>query len=114
MEVKATTRFVRGSHIKFRRFLNLIRGRKAQEALDILDHLPSTNAKVVLKTLKSACANADHNDSTPIDGLVVTKAWADKGPVMKRFQPRARGRAFPIRKCISHVTVVVGTKGEDK
>jgi len=112
MEVKATSKFVRGSAIKFRRYLDLIRGKDAQEALNIMDHMPGSNARVIYKTLLSACANADHNNSLPIDTLKVTKAWADKGPVMKRFRPRARGRAFPIRKPISHVTIVVGPKGD--
>jgi len=113
MEVKATCKFVRGSHIKYRRLLSLIRGKKAQVAIDILDNLPSRNALVILKTLQSACANADHNNSIPLEQLVVKSAYADKGPIMKRFQPRARGRAFPIRKKISHVTVVVESKGEE-
>jgi len=112
MDVKATSRFVRGSHIKFRRILGLIRGKNAQAALNILDHMPSTNARVIFKTLESACANADHNHSLPMETLEVKEAYADGGPVMKRFRPRARGRAFPIRKKISHVTVVVGPKGE--
>ena len=113
MEVKATCKFVRGSDIKFRRLLNIIRGKAAQEALDILDHMPSPNAKVIFKLLHSAIANADHNNSIPVEALVVTKAWADKGPVMKRFRPRARGRAFPIHKKFSHLTIVVGSKGEE-
>jgi len=112
MDVKAKTKFVRGSHIKFRRYCALIRGKSAQSALDILDHISSRNAKVVFQTLKSACANADHNNSLGIEDLIVKSAVADKGPIMKRFQPRARGRAFPIHKRLSHVTIVVGTKGE--
>ncbi len=113
MEVKATSKFVRGSHIKFRRYLKLIRGKDAQVALDILDHLPSSNAKIIFKTLKSAVANADHNNDTPVENLTIKAAFADKGPVMKRFRPRARGRAFPIRKKISHLTIVVASKGEE-
>ena len=112
MEVKATSKFVRGSDTKFRRLLRVILGKDAQEALDILDHMPSRNARVIYKTLHSAIANADHNNSIPVDALVVTKAWADNGPMMKRFRPRARGRAFPIQKKFSHVTIVVGSKGE--
>jgi len=114
MEVKATSKFVRGSHIKFRRLLELIRGKDAQAALNLLDHLPSPNAKVIYKLLASAVANADHNNDLEIENLVVKKAFADQGPVMKRFRPRARGRAFPIRKKISHVTVVVAPKGEEE
>ena len=114
MEVKATNKFARGSHIKFRRLLALIRGKDAQKALNILDHLPSRNAKVIFKVLASAVANADHNNDIEIENLVVKTAYADQGPVMKRFRPRARGRAFPIRKKISHVTVVLASKGEEE
>jgi len=114
MEVKATTRFVRGSHHKFGRYCGLIRGKGAQEALDILDHMPSPLARVIFKTLHSACANADHNNSVAVEDLIVKSAFADKGPIMRRWRPRARGRATPIRKRLSHVTVVVGTKGEDE
>ncbi len=112
MEAKATSRFVRGSHIKFRRYLKLIKGRDAQDALNIMDHMPGRNARVVFKTLQSAIANADHNQSMPVEALVVKAAYADKATVMRRWRPRARGRAFPIRKRTSHVTVVVATKGE--
>ena len=114
MEVKATSKFVRGSHIKFRRLLDLIRGKDAQTALNILDHLPSPNAKTLYKVLASAVANADHNNDTEVKNLVVKTGYADKGPVMKRFRPRARGRAFPIHKKLSHLTVVVASKGEEE
>lgn len=113
MEVRATSRFVRGSHSKFRRYCQLIRGKDAQEALDILDHLPSSKARVVFKTLQSACANADHNNSLGLESLFVKAAYADKGPIMKRWRPRARGRATPIRKRLSHVTVIVAEKAEE-
>lgn len=112
MEVKATNKFVRGSFFKFRRYLDLIRGKEAKAALDILDHMPSQNARVLYKVLQSACANADHNHSLPLESLWVTKCYADEGPVMKRFRSRARGRATPILKKLSHVTIFVGTKGE--
>ena len=114
MEVKATSRFVRGSHIKFRRLCQLIKGKDAQNALDILDHLPSPRAKTVFKTLQSAIANADHNESMPVESLVVKAAFADKGPMkhMRRWRQRARGRAAPIYKHLSHVTIVVGPKGD--
>jgi large subunit ribosomal protein L22 len=93
--------------------MGLIRGKDVQEALDILDHLPSRNARIIFKTLQSAVANADHNNSLPAEELMVKRAYADEGPVLKRFQPRARGRAFPIRKKLSHVTIVVAPKGEE-
>jgi large subunit ribosomal protein L22 len=73
--------------------------------------MPSPNAKVLFKTLQSAIANADHNNSLSIEELEVKAAYADKGPVMRRFRPGPRGRATPIRKRLSHVTIVVGPKG---
>jgi large subunit ribosomal protein L22 len=113
MEVKATSKFVRGSHFKYMRYCQLIRGKKAEEALNILDHLPSPLARTIFKTLASAVANADHNSSVAVGDLKVKSAFADQGPAMKRFQPRARGRAFPILKRLSHVTVVVESKEKD-
>ena len=110
MEVKSTSKFVRGSHFKYTRYCKLIRGKDAQAALDILDHMPSPLARNIFKILQSAIANADHNNSVSVDQLKVKTAFADKGPMMKRFQPRARGRAFPILKRLSHITVVVESK----
>jgi large subunit ribosomal protein L22 len=110
MEVKATSKFVRGSAFKYRRYCYLIRGKKAQDALNILDHMPSPLARTIFKTLQSAVANADHNHSVAVDALKVKTAFADGGPIMKRFQPRARGRAFPIQKHLSHVTIVLESK----
>jgi large subunit ribosomal protein L22 len=113
MEVKATSKHVRGSHIKYLRYCALIRGKDAQQALNILDHMPSPLARAIYKTLASAVANADHNNSVSVEKLKVKTAYADKGAVMKRFQPRARGRAFPILKRLSHITVVVESKEKD-
>lgn len=110
MEVKATSKFARGSHFKYARYCKLIKGKPAQEALNILDHLPSPLARNIYKILQSAIANADHNYSLMIEQLKVKDAFANKGPIMKRFQPRARGRAFPIKKRLSHVTIVVESK----
>jgi large subunit ribosomal protein L22 len=113
MEVKATHKHARGSSIKYLRYCRLIRGKSAQEALNILDHMPSRLVKTIYKVLASAIANADHNGSVSIENLRVKTAYADKGPIMKRFQPRARGRAFPIQKKLSHITVVVESKEKD-
>ena len=110
MEVKSTSKFVRGSQFKYRRYCKLIRGKDAQAALDILDHMPSPLARNIFKILQSAIANADHNNSVSVEKLKVKTAYADQGPTQKRFQPRARGRAFPILKRSSHVTVVVESK----
>jgi large subunit ribosomal protein L22 len=110
MEVKATSKFVHGSCIKYRRYCELIRGKKATDALNILDHLPSPLARIIFKTLQSAVANADHNHSLAVETLKVKTVFADGGPIMKRFQPRARGRAFPIQKHLSHLTIVLESK----
>jgi large subunit ribosomal protein L22 len=110
MEVKARTKFARGSCFKYRRYCHLIRGKKAQDALNILDHMPSPLAQTIFKTLQAAVANADHNHSVAIADLKVKCAIADGGPMLKRFQPRARGRAFPIMKRMSHLTIVLESK----
>lgn len=104
---RATARFVRVSPMKARRVLELIRGKKVDEALDILRFAPQAASEPVAKVLASAAANAENNLDLDRRTLVVATAFADEGPTMKRFQPRAQGRAFRIRKRTSHITVVV-------
>ncbi|MBM3268054.1 MAG: 50S ribosomal protein L22 [Candidatus Sericytochromatia bacterium] len=93
---------------KARRAIDLIRGKQVEEARLILNFLNLRAAKTVLKVLDSAVANAEHNKNLNRRDLVVKKAFVDGGPVLKRFQPHAQGRAFPIKKRTSHITVVVG------
>lgn len=110
METKAVAKNVRMSPRKVRRVLDLIRGKGTVEALTILRFTNLRAAQVVSKLVASAMANAEHNHQVDPRTLVVTATWADGGPTLKRFQPHAQGRAFPIMRRSSHVTVVVGSK----
>ncbi|GAB08423.1 50S ribosomal protein L22 [Gordonia araii NBRC 100433] len=106
-QARATARFVRTTPMKARRVLALVRGKKVDEALDILRFAPQAASEPVYKVLESAIANAENNQDLDRRTLVVAEAFADEGPTMKRFQPRAQGRAFRIRKRTSHITVIV-------
>ncbi|MBE7187838.1 50S ribosomal protein L22 [Jatrophihabitans endophyticus] len=107
-----TTAFAKASHVrvtpmKARRVIDLIRDMPAQEALAMLKFAPQAAAEPVAKVLASAIANAEHNFSLDPAALIVTRAYVDEGPTMKRFQPRAQGRAYRIRKRTSHITIEV-------
>lgn len=106
-EVKASARFIRMSPFKVRRVLDQIRGRSYREALIILEFMPYRACDPVLKVLRSAVANAEHNAGLNPAELKISQAYADQGPVLKRFQPRAQGRAYQIRKPTCHITVAV-------
>ncbi|HEY9410548.1 MAG TPA: 50S ribosomal protein L22 [Jiangellaceae bacterium] len=110
MEARAQARFVRVTPTKARRVVDLIRGMNAEEAAALLRFAPQAAAEPVRKVLESAMANADDLDGTPRESLVVAEAYVDEGPTMKRFRPRAQGRAYRIRKRTSHITVVVDQK----
>ncbi|MDR1604242.1 MAG: 50S ribosomal protein L22 [Gracilibacteraceae bacterium] len=113
MEAKAVARNIRVSPRKARLVVDLIRGKKVDEAEAILRFVPGTAKEPVRKALKSAVANAEHNLDLEPGSLYVTRIFVDQGPTMKRIQPRARGRADRIRKRMSHITVIVGDrKGE--
>ncbi|MBS4025100.1 MAG: 50S ribosomal protein L22 [Clostridia bacterium] len=112
MEVKATAKYIRMSPRKIRKVADLIRGKKVGEALAILKFTPTGGAKPMEKVLKSAIANAEHNLELSADELIVSKAFVDEGPTLKRFKPRAMGRADKIRKRTSHITVAVSEKKE--
>jgi large subunit ribosomal protein L22 len=103
----ATARHVRMAPMKTRRVVDLIRGLPANDALNVLRFAPQAASEPVYKVLASAIANAEHNDRLKAEDLWVTTAYVDEGPTMKRFRPRAQGRAFRIRKRTSHITVVV-------
>ena len=109
-EAVASLRNMRGSPLKVRLLLDQIRGKDVDTALGILMYSRKRAAKAVRETLKSAVANAENNLSLDVDTLIVSRCFADKGVVMKRFRPRARGRASRILKRSSHVTVAVRTK----
>lgn len=106
-EVKAIARYIRMSPFKVRRVLDQIRGLPYREALIILEFMPYRACEPVLKVLRSAVANAEHNSGLNPAELKITQAYADQGPVLKRFQPRAQGRAYQIRKPTCHITVAV-------
>ncbi len=115
MEAKAQARFVRVTPRKARRVVDVIRGKRVVEAIEVLRYAPQGAAEPVLKTLESAVANARYAaDQEGVrfeeEDLFVTEAFADEGPTMKRIQPRAQGRANRILKRTSHITVIVGDK----
>ncbi len=107
MEVQATARYIRKSPRKLRPMADAIRGRKVEDALNILRFLPSPSARTVAKVVKSAADNAENNfEMTPSD-LRIVKIFIDGGRTMKRFRAGPRGRAKPILKRSCHITVVV-------
>ncbi|MCR5347146.1 MAG: 50S ribosomal protein L22 [Fretibacterium sp.] len=107
---KAMVRQARISPTKVRQVLALIRGKGVEEALTILKFSPQRAARIVFKVLQSAVANAEHNFGMDMDKLYVYTAFADQGPVMKRFRPVSMGRAHPYVHRTSHVTVTVSER----
>jgi large subunit ribosomal protein L22 len=107
MEVKARLRFARISPRKARLVADLVRGKRSEEALNILSFTKKASAKILIKLLKSAIANATQKKAIDIDRLYVKQIMVDQGPTMKRFQPRALGRATTIRKRTSHINIVL-------
>jgi large subunit ribosomal protein L22 len=103
----AEARYVRVTPMKARRVVDLIRGLPANEALTVLQFAPQSASEPVYKVLASAVANAENNERLDPDTLRVAAAFVDEGPTMKRFRPRAQGRAYRIRKRTSHITVVL-------
>ena len=110
MQVSATAKYLRGSTRKARLVVQVIKGRPVEEAAAILRFMPQAAARDVARVLASATANAENNLNLSADDLVVLDARADEGPTMKRWQPRAQGRAFPIHKPMTHITVIVGDR----
>ena len=111
-EAIATARFIRMSPTKARQLVNLIRGRHVDDARRVLKFTPRAAAEPVGKVLESAIANAEHNRALPADELIVVRTWVDEGPTLRRFRPRAMGRATRIRKRTCHISVVVGRPEE--
>jgi large subunit ribosomal protein L22 len=107
MAYEATHRFARISARKVRPLADLIRGKHADEALDILRYQPQRGARLLEKVLKSALGNAEDRRATNIQNLVVVDVRIDGGPMFKRIRPRARGMAFMIKKRMSHIHVAV-------
>ncbi|MEJ7770832.1 MAG: 50S ribosomal protein L22 [Geodermatophilaceae bacterium] len=109
---RATARFVRVTPMKARRVVDLIRYKPANQALAMLQFAPQAASEPVAKVLASAMANAEHNLKVDQDSLVISAAYVDGGPTLKRFRPRARGRAFRINKRTSHITIEVSSVAE--
>ncbi|MGE4558654.1 MAG: 50S ribosomal protein L22 [Desulfobulbus sp.] len=107
METKAVAKYIRISPQKARLVADVIRGMKADTAVTTLRFMPKKAAKIIRKVLESAVANADQRDSVDVDSLYVKEITVDGGPMLKRFSPRAQGRATRILKRTSHITVIV-------
>jgi large subunit ribosomal protein L22 len=110
IEVQAVLRWLGLSPFKVRLIINMVRGRKADEALQMLRHMPQAAAKPVAKTIRSAIANAEENFGLNREDLYIARISADGGPMLKRFRAGARGRAKPILRRSSHITVVLQEK----
>lgn len=104
--IQATGKYVRLSATKVRRILDQIRGKNYVEAVLILEFMPYKPCKTIKKILESAANNAINNNLQKND-LIIKQAFANEGPTMKRFQPRAQGRAFPIHKPTCHITIIL-------
>jgi large subunit ribosomal protein L22 len=103
----AKASYVRVTPMKARRVIDLIRDMPAQQALSVLKFAPQAASEPIAKVLASAIANAEHNFSLDPESLIISRAYVDEGPTMKRFRPRAQGRAYRIRKRTSHITIEV-------
>lgn len=112
MQAKAVAKQVRIAARKVRLVVDLIRGKQVGEAIAILRHTPKGASPVVEKVLNSAIANAEHNYEMDVNNLVISEAFVDEGVTLKRFRPRAMGRASRINKRSSHITIVVSEKKE--
>jgi large subunit ribosomal protein L22 len=104
---RAVARHVRISPTKARRVVNLVRGLPAKDALTVLQFAQQAASEPVYKVLASAIANAENNERLDADSLLVSEAYVDEGPTLKRFRPRAQGRAYRIRKRTCHITIAV-------
>jgi len=107
METRAAVKYIRVSPRKIRLVMDQVRGRKVEEALNILSFAPQKGARILMKLINSAVANAEQNSDVDVDSLYVKRLYADEGPTMKRWRPRAQGRATRINKRTSHLTIIV-------
>ena len=106
-KIRAIARYIRMSPSKIRRVLRQIQGKTYSEALLLLEFMPYASCAPIIKVLRSATANARNNFGLDETKLVIKSAFADQGPTMKRFRPRAQGRAYRILKATSHITIVM-------
>jgi large subunit ribosomal protein L22 len=107
MEYRASHRYADMSSRKLRPFATLIRGKRADEAVELLRFLPNRGARLLEQVLKSALGNAEDKGARHIDDLIVIESRIDGGPIMKRIMPRARGTAYPIKRRYSHIRVTL-------
>ncbi|PIR21146.1 MAG: 50S ribosomal protein L22 [Deltaproteobacteria bacterium CG11_big_fil_rev_8_21_14_0_20_47_16] len=107
---KAKSTFIRITQQKVQPVVNLVRGKRVQDAIDLLQFCERRAALPVLKAIKSAVANADVKGGVDVDNLVVMTARVDQGPMMKRHRPRSRGMAHPVQKKMSHIMIELGEK----
>ncbi len=105
MEVKAKAKFVRVSPTKVRKVAKAVKGKPAEDALNLLGYMPQRSAKILATVIRSAVANADQKPDIDVDSLSVSNIIVNQGPSLKRFRPRAMGRATRILKRTSHITV---------
>jgi len=112
VEGRAVARYIRVAPSKARLVMDLIRGKPVEQALAILRFTPRRASPIIEKVLRSAIANAEHNHDLDRSALYVAKGTVDEGPTHKRWHPRMRGQAFPIKKRTSHITVVVRERKE--
>lgn len=110
MESIAKARHVRIAPRKVRLVMDMVRGKPVDDALQTLDLVRKAASPVIAKVIRSAVANAENNHEMNTEGLIVTRAFVDEGPTLRRFMPRAMGRATAIRKRTSHITVVLSEK----
>jgi large subunit ribosomal protein L22 len=107
VRVSATAKYLRGSTRKARLITTAIKGKRVEEAAALLQFMPQNAARDIARVLKSATANAENNHNLSAEDLVIVDAVADEGPTIKRWRPRAQGRAFPIHKAMTHITITV-------
>lgn len=107
LQVRAISKYIMGSPVKMRRVVNVVRGMRAQEALEVLALLTQAAAVPVYKTVKSAIANAEENYALDPESLIISQIMVDEGPRLRRMRYGARGRYKPIKKRLSHITVIV-------
>ncbi len=110
MKTKAAARFIRISPRKIRLVMDQVRGMQVEQAISKLAFAPQKGARILKKLISSAVANAEQDTNVDVDALYIKQIYADEGPILKRWRPRAQGRATRIRKRTSHLTVILDEK----
>lgn len=113
MNYRAIHRFADMSARKIRPFAALIRGRRADEAMELLRYLPNKSARLMEQVLRSALGNAEERGASDLDDLLVLESRVDQGPIMKRIMPRCRGTAYPIKRRYAHIHITVSDLQEE-